>query len=785
MNRPRLDASSQGSATLILYPVLALLSFPTLDHVIAGDGALVYAHDVFDLPRSGVLTDWLAHGLTLWNTHVTAGNALLAQQAISPYATDVWLAFIVGPFAAYAVTAWLMATLAGVSMHLFLRDSLRLPTIASVVGATLYVFCFWHTTYGMSAPAIPLLLWLADRAMATGPRRWRYVLAWPFVGAFVLYQGQSQIIALVALLQLAWLLVSTTPGVLAPRRRVAMWLVEWTAAVALFAPVVLTQLVMLPISQRTIWDLSYLYDARPIAASVDTLRFYSAALLGVPIGGDWGVSPAVYGTYFLGAIGLVLVALGVLTARRDRRAFLLVALLAAIPLIDLVAVLITPLQEQLGLLKSLQLVRVRHLFPFALTAVAALGASALMDAVSRDVRFDRRRLVAIGLVAIPLVITIAATIEGVISRRGDLRMLGTEAVGWALVLTSLAIGVAVLVASVVWIAGRRSAGMPGAVAAIILIATLVGERALYTHGERYIADGELGSWSGSLGPTSAQRFLQEQGNPSFDRVLTFGDHANRMGFIDLFQADGYQAIYPLTYHRFFGALIAPSLATNEALATYFGSWGNRAYAFGPAVDPELIALGGVRWLYVVGDAVPTVPGITQRFRDASVSVYEVPDVLPRAFVVDKLAVKASLADVTSALSTASVGDLRGTAWLVDGEATRSIEAQFATTGTATSSSASIVDYAPDRVEVAVQATGPGMLVLTDAMAPGWIAERDGTPVDIATVDATFRGVPVEATTRSVVFMYRPIFTYVGFAIALAAAGLSIGWAIWTRRMDRR
>ena len=70
------------------------------------------------------------------------------------------------------------------------------------------------------------------------------------------------------------------------------------------------------------------------------------------------------------------------------------------------------------------------------------------------------------------------------------------------------------------------------------------------------------------------------------------------------------------------------------------------------------------------------------------------------------------------------------------------------------------------------------------MAPGWVAKRDGTPVPIATVDAAFRGVAVDETTRRVVFAYRPTFTYIGFAIAALSLVGSILWALWSRSRER-
>ena len=102
----------------------------------------------------------------------------------------------------------------------------------------------------------------------------------------------------------------------------------------------------------------------------------------------------------------------------------------------------------------------------------------------------------------------------------------------------------------------------------------------------------------------------------------------------------------------------------------------------------------------------------------------------------------------------------------------------------TAGTATIVSYAPDQVVIDVTAGRPGVLVLTDVMAPGWVAERDGSAVPIATVDGTFRGVEVDASTRQVVFRYEPVFTYVGFGLAIVALIIAFGWAFLVRRRDR-
>ena len=170
-----------------------------------------------------------------------------------------------------------------------------------------------------------------------------------------------------------------------------------------------------------------------------------------------------------------------------------------------------------------------------------------------------------------------------------------------------------------------------------------------------------GTWAQTLGETPAKAFLQAQPGIDVDRVLSFGGRPNQIAAAGMLQVDGYQSIYPETYHAFFGALIAPQLAGDPGLAIYYGKWGNRTVTFGPDVDPELVALSGARWLYVLGKEVPTVPGIVARFRDGASTVYEVPSVLPRAFVAGGLETRRDLADVVASLAAADLDRLRGTA----------------------------------------------------------------------------------------------------------------------------
>jgi hypothetical protein len=69
--------------------------------------------------------------------------------------------------------------------------------------------------------------------------------------------------------------------------------------------------------------------------------------------------------------------------------------------------------------------------------------------------------------------------------------------------------------------------------------------------------------------------------------------------------------------------------------------------------------------------------------------------------------------------------------------------------------AQITSWRPDRVEVEVDSTEPGVLVLHDLYYPGWVAEVDGTPVPLLRANVLFRAVEVSEGRHSVVFRYAP------------------------------
>ncbi|HEX5822877.1 MAG TPA: DUF6044 family protein [Candidatus Limnocylindrales bacterium] len=776
----------------LLYGALALLSFPTLETILAGPRGLGYKLDVFDLaggvPRiAATVNEWSRYGVSWWDPYFGAGNDILAQHTISPLAPDVALGVVVGSFLAYAITAWLLAAVAGLGMHLFLRDVLRLPFLACLVGSIVFVFGFWHYINGFAALGLPLGLWLADRAIRPGRRRWLALAGWILFDAFLLYAGLSQIVLIAGLVQLGWLLFATPDGP-RPLARFGWWTAAWAAGVALYGPVLLAQLRYLGISERTAWNLADIFDAQPLHAIANTLSFYSAVPFGVPIAAGIGGSADRYGTFFPGAVGLVLLLVAIVVAVRrpvDRRTVAVIAMLGLIPVIDLVSVLLTPVQQDLGFLRSFQLVRIRHLMPFALAAAVAIGAAAVIDETGRSrlrATVARHRLpfaVLGGGIGLLIGWQVALAILRLSRAFRRPSGLASSDVGWLMALAALVVGL-VTIAIVIGVLARRRALGAGLLAlTIVLFAT---ERILFAHGER-LSSGALGTYEDSIATTPGQTFILGQGPPEQNRVLSFGDAGDRMGAVGLFQADGYQAIYPLGVHDLFGALIAPQLAGDPDLYRYFWSWGVRAYAFGPKIDPEIVDLFGVRWFYVRDAPAPSGDAV-ERFRDGNVVVYENPDALPRAFVASAVEERATRAELVNALGRATRDELAGAAWIL-GEDAATFGPGLPAGAAASSRPARITAYSPDRVELSVPDGPAGVLVVTDAFGPGWTATVDDAATPVAPVDLAFRGVAVPAGPHQVVMRYEPTATYLGLAIAALAAAMTAAGALLVRRADHR
>lgn len=156
-------------------------------------------------------------------------------------------------------------------------------------------------------------------------------------------------------------------------------------------------------------------------------------------------------------------------------------------------------------------------------------------------------------------------------------------------------------------------------------------------------------------------------------------------------------------------------------------------------ETDLLALLNVR--YVVAEYQLRAENFTLLTKIGDTHIYENPRVMPRAWVQDPLAPPG--ADIIEG---------------VQAQITPNI--------------------------VTVQATGPGLLVLSEIAYPGWQVTVDGRPAQIETLAGLLRGVQLPSGPQTVQFSFRPLSLYIGLAVSgLAVASLSIAF-LYQRRKNR-
>jgi hypothetical protein len=152
-------------------------------------------------------------------------------------------------------------------------------------------------------------------------------------------------------------------------------------------------------------------------------------------------------------------------------------------------------------------------------------------------------------------------------------------------------------------------------------------------------------------------------------------------------------------------------------------------------------------------------------------IYENPNVLPRAYVVHRTQVMPDQA----MLEALTDPDVKRNLWT-----TVLLEEPLPDLANAPSHSTSktrITQYKPHKVELEVDISAPGLLVLSDAHYPGWRVAVDGERAQLLRVNYALRGVYVPTGTHQVTFRFVPTIFYVGLALTgiSLAGGLGVIW----------
>lgn len=266
-------------------------------------------------------------------------------------------------------------------------------------------------------------------------------------------------------------------------------------------------------------------------------------------------------------------------------------------------------------------------------------------------------------------------------------------------------------------------------------------------------------------PPSVQ-FLQQ--DKSLYRITSYdvrGEktmNANSAMPFDIQDIRGYDSIIAKQYVDYM-QLLAPQ---DELLYNRIAAF----YDYQPLKSP-LLNLVNVKYILTTR----TVPFASYPLvYDGEIKIYQNPNVLPRAFLVNQARVIPNRADLLSALPAL--------------DAKREVLLETAPLKPTVSSAGenalpTVEKYTGSEVVLTTNTTQPTYLVLTDTYFPGWIGQIDGEDTPIYRADGNFRAVQVPAGQHTVRFKYSPISFRVGSVLSLLTiigVMLAIVALIWQR-----
>jgi hypothetical protein len=214
--------------------------------------------------------------------------------------------------------------------------------------------------------------------------------------------------------------------------------------------------------------------------------------------------------------------------------------------------------------------------------------------------------------------------------------------------------------------------------------------------------------------------------------------------------------------------------------------GHRQEYHGTNVFPDGIAsplldLLSIRHIVVPADArrrddlAELTASLPTAYRDEHVRILERASALPRAWLVHD-ARQVAPGDAVSLLADGAIDPSR----------TVLLEAPPPVLAPAAADAVEEVAWVrsePDRLELAVTASAPALLVLSDVWDPGWSAAVDGSPAPVLLASHAFRAVPVPAGEHRLTLHYAPSSLRAGVAVTLVTSiALALAFVVLGRQM---
>ena len=332
---------------------------------------------------------------------------------------------------------------------------------------------------------------------------------------------------------------------------------------------------------------------------------------------------------------------------------------------------------------------------------------------------------------------------------------------------------AAVVAAVVWfwVRGALNATATAALLALVTVADLwVVDRRFF---ETVPPPDEM------FAPDDVADFLRSR--PGRDRVwvLPFpggyvyrGNAGNYLMHFDVDQAGGEHGNQLQRWNQYLGA-------GTESYIDWHNFWNDPQNLPSQVVDtpegqalafrssPGALEAANIR--YVVS-GVPLVHPTLREVHRGSALVYENTAALPRAYLVPQVVATAPDASGLEVMQRPG-WDPRATAVVASAQPVR-------LPGGPLNGGAQVAEYTPDRVVVQTRADRDALLVLADNFYAGWTAEVDGRPAPILRTNHTMRGVVVPAGSHRVTFTFDSADLRTGFYVYLACLAMLLAYGAY-------
>jgi hypothetical protein len=150
--------------------------------------------------------------------------------------------------------------------------------------------------------------------------------------------------------------------------------------------------------------------------------------------------------------------------------------------------------------------------------------------------------------------------------------------------------------------------------------------------------------------------------------------------------------------------------------------------------------------------------------DGPNKVYENLAAFPRAWIVRKIT-RVPLNDQVAVKSRLVAADFDPAVEAVV-ESNERIDLDPGSQTTVTSDKVQFISYSPEKLEMDITLTNPGLLVLSDTVYPGWRVYVDGQRKTILPTNLTMRGVLVGSGQHRVTYIYEPMLFWYGLGLSV-------------------